>query len=94
MTQSGVTLEHVIPVESLYGHLVQLGDRLSEKTILAIIPKLEIAIITKEENKKLVAAGLNSRMPVGWWEVKSKDPLDRYRAAGLIDSIWVDFEHK
>jgi len=88
-----ITREHVIPVDDLYLHFKKLFDekKLNEKTLLNWLPKLFIGVITEEENKKLVAAGLNKKMPEGWWESDSLDPLDRYRAAGLDDDIWVDW---
>lgn len=90
VTKAEVTREHVIPVEELYKHFVELYERhsLTERYIRSLIPKLEIAIITCKENKKLVDAGLNSKMPDGWWSGKTLDPLDRYREAGLRDAIW------
>ena len=85
---AGVTREHVIPVEALYQHLDDMGDRLTERIIRKMMPKLEIAIITKDQNQKLKEAGLNSAMPEGWWQRKNLDPLERYRCANLLDSIW------
>ena len=85
----GITREHVIPVEDLFNHFYGLNQAhtLTEKTILGFLPKLEIAIITAEENKKF-KGGLSKKMPEGWWDSTALDPFDRYRAAGLDDSIW------
>ena len=85
----GITREHVIPVEALFNHFYGLNKAhtLTEKTILGFLPKLEVAIITKEENKKFTG-GLSNKMPPGWWNSTDLDPFDRYRAAGLDDSIW------
>ena len=85
----GITREHVIPVEDLFNHFYGLNQAhtLTEKTILDFLPKLEIAIITAEENKKF-KGGLSNKMPPGWWDSTDLDPFDRYRAAGLEDSIW------
>lgn len=85
----GITRDHVIPVEDLYKHFYALNEAhaLTEQTILDFLPKLEIAIITAEENRKF-RGGLSARMPPGWWESKALDPFDRYRAAGLDDGIW------
>ncbi len=92
----GITREHVIPVEELYGYFKRLFDQgnLTETTIRTIMPKLEIAVITEEENQNLKDAGLNKRMPPGWWETQDLDPLARYRAAGLDDTIWVDWNEE
>lgn len=86
----GITREHVIPVEDLFNHFYDLNQAhtLTEKTILDFLPKLEIAIITAEENEKLRAAGLSKKMPKDWWESKTLDPFERYRAAGLDNGIW------
>ena len=88
-----VTYEHIIPVEALYQHLAQLyrDDKLSERYIVKLIPMLMIAVITTEENKMLRNAGYNETMPTEWsWSMR--DPLMRYRAAGLDDSIWVSLK--
>ena len=91
----GITRDHVIPVEDLFQHFDALNKAhtLTEKTILGFLPKLEIAIITAEENRKF-RGGLSARMPSGWWESKALDPFDRYRAAELDDGIWTtEFLH-
>lgn len=93
----GVTREHVIPVLVLYRHLAKLHEcgSLTEAYILELMPKLEIALITKEEEKKLRLAHFSRGMPGrdDWWKT-GRDPLDRYRAAGLDDSIWVKLTQK
>lgn len=88
-----LTREHIIPVEALYQYFLEKyqNHELSEQVILDFMPKLNIALITKEENEKLNAKGLNKKMPDGWWETSNHDPLERYRQAGLDDSIWADF---
>ena len=90
LTKLGITMEQVIPVEALFQHFLALHEKhvLSEQTILDVLPKLEIAIITKEENRKLNAARLSKKMPEGWWNSAALDPFERYRVAGLDDSIW------
>lgn len=86
-----VTREHIIPVGELFCHFDEMykKSKLTEKYVLKFMQKLYIAVITKEENKKFSCAHLTRYMPEGWWGSKNKDPLDRYRAAGLDDSIWV-----
>ena len=81
-----VRLEHIIPVEALYQHLSKL-KKLTVNYIVELMPLLKIAVIKKEEDKKLKV--FNDKMPEGWWESNSKDPLERYRKSGLKDSIWV-----
>ena len=89
----GVTREHMIPISVLYRHLEKLykSDKLTEAYILRLIPKLQIALITKEEEAKLRQAHLSRSMPDSddWWKSDERDSLERYRAAGLYDSIWV-----
>ena len=89
----GITREHVIPVEDLFQYFDGLyrANALTEQVILDFIPKLEIAFITTEENRRFTG-GLSKRMPDGWWRSETLDPLDRYRAAGLDDSIWANWE--
>jgi len=84
----GITREHVIPVAELYEHLASM-PKLTEQYILDFIPRLQIALISDAENEKLKKAHLNSAMPQNWWKSPDLDPFDRYRAAGLDDSIWV-----
>lgn len=85
-----VTREHIIPVGELFSHFNKMYEKskLTEKYILKFMQKLHIAVITKEENKKFSSAHLTRFMPKGWWGTKDLDPLDRYRVAGLDDSIW------
>lgn len=87
----GVTREHIIPVSELYSHLATCyrDGTLTEAYILEMMKTLEIALISKEEDQMLRDAHLNKSMPKGWWEKLDRDPLDRYRAAGLSDEIWV-----
>lgn len=87
----GVTREHMIPVGELFDHFDEMHkkSKLTEKYILKFMQKLHIAVITKEENKKFSMAHLTRYMPTDWWKTKDLNPLDRYRAAGLDDSIWV-----
>lgn len=86
-----ITREHIIPVLELYSHLEARyrEGTLTEAYILQLMPTLEIALISKEEDQKLRDALLTKSMPKGWWEKPDRDPLDRYRAAGLPDAIWV-----
>jgi len=91
-----VRREHVIPVESLYQRFMKLFDKgqRDKETILAMMPKLEIAVITNEEEHQLSQRGFRSSMTDGWWETPGLDPLARYRAAGLDDTIWVNWEEE
>jgi len=90
VAKNGVTREHMIPTRVAYEYLKKLyeGNRLTEKRLRRIMPKLCIAIIKKEENQVLVDGGYSRNMPEGWSMDRSFHPLDRYRAAGLKDDIW------
>lgn len=90
--RANVTFEHVIPVEASYQYLNERAKQgvLTENDIIALMPKLLLAIITTDENKKLTAAGFHSVMPTGWWDSPLRDPLERYRKSGLLDRIWVN----
>ncbi|MBQ9430575.1 MAG: hypothetical protein IJU44_03385 [Kiritimatiellae bacterium] len=87
----GVTREHMIPVNEAFQYMNRLfsAGRLTEDTIKAFMPKLHIALITREENSRLSAAHYSRKMPKGWWDSPALNPLERYRAAGLGDDIWV-----
>jgi hypothetical protein len=51
------------------------------ETVRPVLEKFDVcAIITAEEDARLNAAGLQSRMPDGWDEI---DPLARYKAVGI-----------
>lgn len=93
--KDSLTKEHMIPIKEVLAHFQNLYDHkaLSEAYIESFIKKLQIALICDEENDLLVQAGYNEVMPDGWWNGEKMDPLDRYRKAGLPDSIWVrDFQ--
>lgn len=91
VTDMKVTREHVIPISEMYKHLKKMWDHRKldlEYILLEIMPRLEIALITVEENGKFKDAHLSRSMPKGWWETPDRDPFDRYREAGLGDDIW------
>lgn len=84
-----VTREHVIPVEALFQHLKEKFEKktLTERYIRGLMPKLQLALITPEQNKVLNDAGYNRCMPKSWkWS--TDDILMRYWHAGFTDSIW------
>lgn len=85
-----VTREHVIPVSVVYDHLREKYDEglLTEEYILQIMPKLFLAVITREENKKLSEAGYRSKIPADEWLPFKYDPLLRYEESKL-GNIWV-----
>lgn len=92
-----ITREHIVPIEALYQNFKKLYEagKLDVKTLIDVwFPRLKMALITDEQNKMLNRAGFKKKMPEGWWESKNLDPLDRYREAGLDDSIWVEWDEE
>ncbi len=83
-----VTREHVIPVAVVYDHLKEKYDAglLSKEYIMQIMPKLFLAVITRDENGKL--SKYKSSIPGGKWRPFKYDPLLRYKESRLGD-IWV-----
>ena len=82
LQRKNVIHEHVVPHSIVMNKLLSL-EPLTHKNIMALIEKYYvICAITKEEDKKLSAAGLRSRMPKGWDE--NKDSIfARYEAVGI-----------
>ena len=77
-----VTHEHVIPHSIVMNKLFSL-DSLTNENIMSIIQKYYvICAITKEEDKRLNAIGLKSKMPEGWDEAND-NVLARYESAGI-----------
>lgn len=72
--------DHAIPFTLLYNELL----RLPSPTAASVRPLLErlcvAALLTREEDDRLTAAGLRERMPADW---NGSDALARYRAAGI-----------
>ena len=83
-----VTREHVIPVAVVYDHLKEKYDAglLTKEYIMQIMPKLFLAVITRDENGKL--SKYKSSIPGGKWQPFKYDPLSRYEKSELGD-IWV-----
>ena len=73
-----VTVDHAIPVNvlfDLFWRAETAGD------MQAVIDAYAVAVITREENMRLNAAGLRSGMPDGW---KSGDkPRARWNTVGM-----------
>jgi len=77
-----VTHEHVIPHSIVMNKLFSL-DSLTNENIMSIIQKYYvICAITKEEDKRLNAIGLKSKMPEGWDEAND-NVFARYESAGI-----------
>ena len=86
----GLVYEHLVPKKE-YIHApceqaartgaFQDGTPFTQEAVAALLDRyLWIAVITKEEDAKLTAAGLSRKMPAGW---DGKDILARYKAVGI-----------
>lgn len=81
-THTGVINEHVVPHSIVMKKLLSLAP-LTNETIMSVVQKyLVICVITEEEDKRLSAAGLRSKMPKGWDE-NNGDVFSRYQAVGI-----------
>lgn len=78
--KGGLVYDHAIPFALVHDELLSLAE-LSPTSVKAILERrLAAATITREEDQRLTALGLRSRMPVGW---DGEDMLARYKAAGI-----------
>lgn len=82
--------EHVVPNSALHEILLR-EPILNEKTIFRHLQSYGIrATITQEENKLLCQAGLQSKMPVGFWtdgDPLYKDAFARYKTIFIDGDI-------
>jgi hypothetical protein len=82
LKRKDVIHEHVVPHSIVMKKLLLL-DPLTHKKIMSLIEKYYvICAITKEEDRKLNAAGLRSKMPEGWDE-NNDSVFARYEAVGI-----------
>lgn len=78
--QRKIRYDHLIPYCLELKALMALTV-VTPETVRPVLEKFDVcAIITAEEDARLNAAGLQSRMPDGWDEI---DPLARYKAVGI-----------
>jgi hypothetical protein len=88
-TERGITKllshEHVVPVGVVLSILLRNGTRASVTEIEKLIHRFSVvAIITRDEETLLTAAGLKNKMPEGW---NGRDVWARYKAVGLYECI-------
>ncbi len=75
-----LVLDHAVPFNHLQSELLDL-KQVTPDTVRAVLLKNDVfVLITKSENERLNAAGLQSSMPCGWDHV---DVLARYKTAGI-----------
>lgn len=82
-------IEHVIPTEVVYKHLLHLNNegRLTLDYVKSLLDsRLACAIITEQEDLELNKK-YKSSMPDGW-DFDSGDPMARYIAAGIKMHQW------
>ncbi|MBZ0330688.1 hypothetical protein KZO25_10220 [Halomonas sp. ANAO-440] len=91
LKRKDVIHEHVVPHLIVMDKLLSL-DQLTNENIINVINKYYvICAITKEEDKKLNAAGLRSKMPKNWND-ESGSVFARYETVG-IDILNVEKEN-
>lgn len=73
-----VTIEHAIPIRVLFEAFLAAE---SEHPMREVIDNYHVAVVTREKDGRLRAAGLASKMPEGWTWVD--DPKARWRAVGI-----------
>ena len=72
--------DHAIPFCYLERELLALDD-VTPEVVRSVLLRYEVRVlITKSENERLSASGLQSKMPLNW---DGADPLARYRAVGI-----------
>ncbi len=72
--------DHAIPFRCLQSELLQLSE-VTPEAVRDVLLRHEIRVlITKSENARLNASGLQSEMPPTW---DGTDPLARYKAIGI-----------
>lgn len=77
-TGSNVTVEHAVPIRVLYDAFIDAANHVE---MAAVINAYHVAVVTKEEDKRLREAGLAAKMPTGWaW---GDDPFARWQAVGI-----------
>ena len=82
LKRKDVIHEHVVPHLIVMDKLLSL-DKLTNENIINVINKYYvICAITKEEDKKLNAAGLRSKMPKNWND-ESGSVFARYETVGI-----------
>jgi hypothetical protein len=75
-----LVFDHAIPFNYLQSELLQLKE-VTPEALRTILLRHEICVlITKSENERLNASGLQFKMPSDW---DDDDPLARYKAAGI-----------
>jgi hypothetical protein len=89
--QNKVACDHVVPRNCVSETLIRpdwfdLEDEVSVRAFL--FAHAEVAILSPDENERLDAIGLTSKMPARWWEApaaeKVRHVFARYEDAGIV----------
>ena len=75
-----IVYDHAIPFRYIEAELLDLAEVTPQAVADVLEKKCVVALITTEEDRKLNAAGLSSKMPENW---DGLDPLARYKAVGI-----------
>ncbi|MEK9713629.1 MAG: hypothetical protein VW258_13780 [Thalassolituus sp.] len=75
--------EHVVPHSFVMEKLLSLEEVTPEKVKIVLEKFYIICAITKDEDRKLTAAGLRSKMPESWNEYDDS-VFARYEAVGIM----------
>jgi len=82
-TGQTVTVEHAVPITVLYDVFMAAN---THALMDAVLRAYNVAVVTREEDRRLRMAGLSRSMPVGWqW---GDDPYARWHAVGI--SVVID----
>jgi len=83
-----LVFDHAVPFKYLQTELLKLSD-VNTRSVENVLDKFAtVALITKEEDDLLNAAGYRSDMPKDWDRI---DPLARYKAVGIVILENTDF---
>ncbi|WP_139840024.1 hypothetical protein [Pseudoruegeria sp. SK021] len=76
---SNVTVEHAVPVTRMFWEF-RSADTDAKMTTL--IEAYQVAVVTREEDNLLRAAGFSRSMPEGW-QIGRDDPQERWKRVGI-----------
>ncbi len=82
LARKHIIYEHVVPHSIVMDRLLSLNQPTNDELLSVIRKFFIICTITREEDKRLNAAGLRSKMPEGWND-KSDSVYARYDAVGI-----------
>ena len=78
-TGASVTVEHAVPIRILFERFLEAEEASRMRRVLETY---RVAVVTREEDARLRAAGLTSSMPSGWrW---GDCPNARWEAVGIV----------